>query len=172
MPVAAVSLGSLTLERLMQAVEVSRKEVAKSIRGILTSGRNYGKDLIRRQFRRRSGRLFRSATAMKVSAKVSKEKIEGTVSPKPKLLNIFERGARIPSQEIAPKRGKALRFRGTVEGKKRLSYVFVRGKVTIPARSIAARPVVTPTRAFVEKAVGTDLQEVVKDVLIHEVTKS
>lgn len=171
MPGMTVSLGNLSLERLLQAVEESRKEMAKSIRDILREGRNFAKDRIRSQFRRRTGTLFRAASGMKVSATVSRARINGTVTPKPKLLNIYEHGATIPSQTIEPTKGVALRFKGRREGKKRAVDVFVRGKVTIPARRLAARPVIEPTRALVERSVGTDLVQTVDDILTRELTR-
>jgi hypothetical protein len=71
----------------------SKREVTKAIRASLNVGRTQARREIASQFVRRTGALNRQARRMQTKTSVTSDTVAGKVTPLPRLLNIFERGA-------------------------------------------------------------------------------
>ncbi|MGL4296274.1 MAG: hypothetical protein ACRCTG_11200 [Aestuariivirga sp.] len=68
-------------------------EVKKAMRRVLNAGRTKARQEISAQFKVRTGFLRRQSRKMQTKVSVRAAEVKGQVSPLPRLLNIFERGA-------------------------------------------------------------------------------
>jgi hypothetical protein len=68
-------------------------EVKKAMRRILNAGRTEARRTITSEFGVRTGFLRRQSRKMQTKVSVKAAEIKGQVTPLPRLLNIFERGA-------------------------------------------------------------------------------
>lgn len=88
-------------------------EVKKAMRRVLNAGRTKARQEISSQFKVRTGFLRRQARKMQTKVSVKAAEVKGQVSPIPRLMNIFERGATLahgrghlqPRPVIAPASG-------------------------------------------------------------------
>ena len=68
-------------------------EIKKAVRTVLNLGRKTARQQISSQFGTRTGFLRRQSRKMQTSVTVKSYEISGRVSPIPRLMNIYERGA-------------------------------------------------------------------------------
>ena|SRR3990167_7820259 len=68
-------------------------EVKKAMRRVLNAGRTKARQEISSQFKVRTGFLRRQSRKMQTTVSVKAAEVKGQITPLPRLLNIFERGA-------------------------------------------------------------------------------
>lgn len=128
----------------------------KALRPVLKSALKELKQELRggiKVFRRRKG-VRKQLSAARPRVRVSRDAVEGRLTHVPPILKIFEETRQIPATTIRPRPGRALRFRVRRKG------VFVRGPVSIPARTLAARPVIAPALRTIRPPLLADLRRI------------
>lgn len=133
-------------------------EVKRAMRRVLNAGRTEARRQISAQFRVRSGFLRRQSRKMQTKVSVKAAEIKGQVSPIPRLMNIFEGGANVPSRTITPKNGKVLRFVTPP-----LMPTFARS-AHVGAYHLAPRPVVAPASRTMEGVAVAEFEKVLRGV--------
>jgi hypothetical protein len=134
------------------------KRLREAMKRVANAGRNTARRLLNSQFRRRTGRLRAATRAIRTSTTVNPAMVAATVSPLPKLTNIFERGATVPSRTIRAKRGQAMKI--AVRGDEPR---FVRGELFATGFHLAARPVKMPALKNMEKVARAEVEKVLQE---------
>lgn len=144
-----VHTGQVTLRRLKDAM-----------RKVANGGRTTSRRLISSQFVRRTGRLAKDARAIRAQAIAKQSQVSAKVGPMPSLLNIFEKGATIPSMTIKAKRAKAMALSGGGwDG------IFVKGEVIAGGGRLDPRPVMAPSLNVMEKTAVHEIRGVLNQAV-------
>ncbi len=88
-----VNVNARGLLNYVQAGRDAVREVKKAVRRVVNIGRTTARQRIASEFGVRTGFLRRQARKMQTGVTVNAAEVKGRVSPIPRLMNIFERGA-------------------------------------------------------------------------------
>lgn len=106
----AAQLAGLTPEVIAQRADALRPALLTSMRKIMREGRGLLLRYARAALRQRSGRTFAAIRAGQVSASLHGEFLNGRLTHRAFLLNIFDGGAQVPGGDLRPRAKQALRF--------------------------------------------------------------
>lgn len=93
MAFVTITLNNTGLLDYAKAGREAVNDIRKATRQVLNLGRKEARQRISTEFQVRTGYLRKQARRMQTKATVSQAEVRGTVSPIPRLMNIFERGA-------------------------------------------------------------------------------
>lgn len=95
MPTVTLKVNGSGLLDYAKAGREAVKEVKRVVGRVLNIGRKEARQKISSEFQTRTGFLRRQARRMQTKTTVTQAEVKGRVTPLPRLMNIFERGAQL-----------------------------------------------------------------------------